>query len=103
MINKEFQSILWEYNLKKLNYDDDIVFIRSLTIWDLNHIKYMKSKLWKEKFIEKFLGNIEKLDKKTINYWGTIYWINTKKYINNIQNTYEKLNKPIFTRNIGWK
>ena len=98
MLNKDFKSILWEYDISKLNYDDEIVFIRSVTIWDKNHIDYLKSSLWIEKFRNKFIKNLENLDKKTINYWWTIFWIDIKDYLNKNQTTYEKLNKPIFTR-----
>jgi hypothetical protein len=99
MLNKEFKSILWEYDLKELDYNSDLVFVRSLTIWDRNHINYMKTKLWIEKFKDKFIKNIASLDKKTINYWGIVFWIDTKKYLNNTQSTNELLNKPVFTRN----
>jgi hypothetical protein len=101
MLNKEFQSILWEYDLKKMNYSDDIVFIRSLTLWDRNHINFLKKSLWIDEFKNKFIKNISTLDKKTINYWWTIFWIDIKKYLNKTQNTYEKLNEPIFTRSFN--
>ena len=100
MLNKIFQSILWEYDLQKLNYEDDIVFVRSLLYGDLEHIKILKQKLWKEKFKQKFLKNLDKLDKKTINYWAIIFDID-KKSLQNIQTTYEKLNKAVFTRSFG--
>jgi len=45
MIDKIFQSILWEYDLNKLNYEDDIVFVRSLIYGDLEHINILKNKL----------------------------------------------------------
>lgn len=99
MISKEFTSILWEYNLENLDYNSDIVFIRSLMFWDRNHIDILKKELWIELFKSKFIKNISSLDKKTINYWGIIFWINTKEYLSNNQDTYEKLNSPIFTRN----
>lgn len=101
MINKIFSSILWEYDLEKLNYDDEIVFIRSLNFWDKNHIDTLKEYLWIEKFKNKFINNIQNFDKKTINYWCIIFWID-KSVFNNINDTYDKLNSPIFTRNFGW-
>lgn len=101
MLPKYFASILWEYDLNKINYYSDTVFIRSLTIGDKEHSDYLKNKLWIEIFKKKFLQNIDKLDKKTINYWGIIFDINVKKYLNKNQDTYEKLNDPIFTRNFG--
>jgi hypothetical protein len=75
--------------------------VRSLTLWDKNHTDILKKELWIDEFRNKFIKNIESLDKKTINYWGLIFWIDVKKYLSNNQNTYEKLNKPIFTRNFG--
>ncbi len=101
MIKNEFSSILWEYDLEKLDYKSDVVFVRSLTLWDKNHTDILKKELWIDEFRNKFIKNIESLDKKTINYWGLIFWIDVKKYLSNNQNTYEKLNKPIFTRNFG--
>ena len=101
MLIKDFQSILWEYDLEKLNFSDDIVFIRSLKFWDRNHIKFLKKELWLKKFKENFLKNINQLDKKTINYWAIIFDLDVKKYLNNLQNTYEKLNKPVFTRSFN--
>ena len=68
MLNKEFQSILWEYDLNKINFDSDIVFIRSLKFWDKNHINFLKKELGLDKFKQKFIKNIDKLDKKTVNY-----------------------------------
>jgi hypothetical protein len=32
MIKNEFSSILWEYDLEKLDYKSDVVFVRSLTL-----------------------------------------------------------------------
>ena len=97
MIDKIFQSILWEYDLNKLNYENDVVFVRTLIYGDLEHINILKNKLWKEKFKQKFLKNLNKLDKKTINYWCIIFDID-KKNLQNIQTQYEKLNKATFTR-----
>jgi hypothetical protein len=99
MLKKEFKSILWEYDIKELDYTSDLVFIRSLTMGERNHINYLKKKLWNEDFKKKFLKNIASLDKKTINYWGIVLSIDTKKYLTHTQTTYEKLNEPIFTRN----
>ena len=100
MIDKIFQSILWEYDLEKLNYEDDIVFVRSLLYGDLEHINVLKKKLWKERFKQKFLKNLNEFDKKTINYWCIILDID-KKNLKHIQTTYEKLNKAVFTRSFG--
>jgi len=98
MLDKIFSSILWEYDISKLNYDDDIVFVRTLTFWDREHINILKQNLWLKKFKQKFIKNINQLDKKTVNYWGVVFNLDVKKYLLNIQNTYDKLNKPVFTR-----
>ncbi len=100
MINKVFSSILWEYNLDSLNYNDNIVFIRTATIWDKNHCDILKKEIWINHFKQKFLENINSLDKKTINYYTLIFNLTNIK-LPNIQSTYDKLNSPIFTRNFG--
>jgi len=99
MIDKNFQSILWEYDLNKLNYNDDIVFVRTLIFWNKKQVDILKNKLWKEKFKEKFLENLTHFDKKTLNYWSII--LDVKIDLKNKQTIYEQLNKPIFTRNFG--
>lgn len=102
MVNLVFSSILWEYNLEKIDYDSDILFVRTLTLWDKEHLEILKNNLWKKLFKNKFLKNISSFDKITLNYWWIVLWIDVKKYLLDNQNTYEKFNEPIFTRNFGW-
>ena len=97
MLDKKFQVVLWDYDISKLNYEDDIVFVRVLLFWDREHLKIIKNKLGKERFKQKLQKNISKLDKKTLNYWAKIFGLN----LQNNQSVYEQLNKPIFTRSFG--
>ena len=101
MIDKKFQSILWEYDISKLNYDDNIVFVRTLMFWDKEHIVKLKKELGIIKIRDKFIENVEKLDKKTINYWSKIFNLNID--LKDKQTVYEQLNKPIFTRSFNWR
>jgi len=96
MIDKKFQPILWEYDISKLSYDDNIVFVRALVFWDREHIAKLKKELWITRFKNKIMENIDKFDKKTTNYWSKIFNLNID--FKNKQSIYEQLNKPIFTR-----
>lgn len=96
MIDKKFQPILWEYNISKLNYEDDIVFVRTLMFGDKTHVDILKKKLGKTEFKRKFLENLENLDLKTVNYWKNVFGIDLT--LTNKSTVYEKLNKPIFSR-----
>ena len=96
MLDKFFQPILWDYDISKLDYNDDIVFVRTLMFWDKKHIDILKKVLWKETFKKKFLKNLKELDIKTINYWKNIFEVNLN--LKNKQTFYEKMNKPVFSR-----
>ncbi len=95
-LNKTFQSILWEYDLEKLNYTDDIVTQRVLTLWDKKETDDWINKLWKNRAKELFLKNSFALDRKSLNYWEIIFQV--KSNLNNNNSMYDKLNTPIFSR-----
>ena len=96
MIDKKFQPILWEYDISKLNYEDDIVFVRTLKFWNKVHVDILKKRLGKAEFKRKFLKNLENLDLKTVNYWKKVFKIDLT--LTHKSTMYEKLNKPIFSR-----
>ena len=98
-LNQKYQSILWEYDLSNLEFDNDIVIERLLNLWNKNLTDEWINIIWKEKAKELFIKNSLKLDKKSLNYWNIIFW--TKITLDNNSSMYEKLNKPIFSRNFG--
>lgn len=97
-ISTKCKSILWEYNLSKLNLEDDIVVERVLMLWDKNITDYWINELWKKRAKELFIKNKSKLDKKSLNYWWIIFWVEIEKKLNSNKSMYEKLNEPIFSR-----
>ncbi len=97
MLPKEFESILWEYDLTKLDISSDIVSIRTFTLWDDFHIKFLQEKLWKEFLKRKFFKNIWEIDKKSANYWALIFWI-PKESLEHKPIMYDLLHKPFFRR-----
>ncbi len=94
---KNFKSILWEYDISKLNIESSIVVQRVLNLWDKNITDFWIKKVWKQKAKKLFLKNIEFLDKKSYNYWKIIFQVENNK-ISDKRTMYEKLNTPIFSR-----
>ena len=97
-VPENFKSILWEYELSKLNLDDNIVTERVLSLWDTDITNFWIKTLWKVKSKKLFIKNKDKLDKKSLNYWGIIFWIDVNKDLKINQSMYEKLNTPVFSR-----
>ena len=97
---KELKSILWEYDISKLDLESSIVVERILNLWDKNITDLWFQKLWKQKARKLFLENSSKLDKKSYNYWAIIFWIKNKE-ISPKKSMYDKLNTPIFSRSFG--
>ena len=48
-LKKSFGSILWEYDLSKMNLDDNIVVQRVLSLWDKNITDFWLNELWEDK------------------------------------------------------
>lgn len=94
-LSKILQYSLWEYDFEKLDFSDEIVTIRALCFWELSDVKIIENEIWIEKIKQIFLDNLDKIDKKSINFWRVYFGIKNLK--NNIS-MYDKLNKPIFTR-----
>jgi hypothetical protein len=87
---------LWEYDFKRLNYDDEIVVLRALNFWEIDDVKTIEQHIWKENLIKIFKKNLNEIDNKSKNFWGLYFKI---KNLNTTNITmYDKLNKPIFTR-----
>ncbi len=99
-LDNKFQSILWEYELSKLNLDDDIVCQRVLSLWNKEITDFWIKKLWKKLAKKLFLKNQKYIDKKSVNYWNIIFGIQ-KTNLKDNKTMYEKLNKPIFSRSFG--
>jgi len=99
-LTKEFQSILWEYDISKLDLESEIVVERVLNLWDKNITDFWIKKLWKQKAKKLFLENSHNLDKKSYNYWSIIFWVKNNK-ISSKKSIYDKLNTPTFSRSFG--
>jgi len=100
-LNKEFQSILWEYDLSKLDLDDNIVVQRLLNLWEKKLTDIWIDNLWKDKARDLFLKNKDQLDKKSVNYWNIIFEVKKSQNFKPNRTMYDKLNTPIFTRSFG--
>ena len=96
-LSEKFQSILWEYDLSKLDLDNDIVVQRVLNLWNKDLTDFWQKKIWKKRAKELFLKNSKNLDKKSLNYWGIVF--KEKQNLSNNHSIYDQLNKPIFSRN----
>jgi len=94
--SKILKNSLWEYDFKKLKYDDEIVVLRALNFWEIEDVENIQSHIWKEKIIEIFKKNLNQIDSKSKNFWKIYFKI--KNLNNNIISMYDKLNKPTFTR-----
>lgn len=53
-MSKILKNSLWDYDLKKLSYDDEIVVLRALSFWEIEDIKNIESHIWREKLIKIF-------------------------------------------------
>lgn len=101
-LDKMFQSILWEFDLSKLNLDDNIVAERVLSLGDKNVTDFWIKELWKDKAKELFIKNKKNIDKKSLNYWNIIFYLEENNLETN-RTMYDKLNTPVFSRSFGWK
>jgi len=97
VLTEKFKSILWEYDISKLDIDSSLVTQRVLNLGDKELTDFWLNKVWRKKAKKLFLENAKFLDKKSYNYWKIILWVEDKK-INNKKTMYEKLNTPIFSR-----
>ena len=97
---KNFSSIIWEYDISKLNIDSSLVTERVLNLGDKEITDFWVKENWKEKAKKLFIKNAKLLDKKSYNYWKIIFWIENNKISDN-RTMYEKLNTPIFSRSFG--
>ena len=98
LVPENFKSILWEYDLSKLNIDSDIVAERVLSLWDKDITDFWIQTIWKENAKKLFIKNKEKLDKKSLNYFGIVFGVDVKNNLKTNRSMYDKLNTPIFTR-----
>lgn len=98
-ISKTLEKSLWEYDFKKLKYDDEIVIVRALNFWEIKDIKTLEKHIWKKQIINTLIKNINQIDSKSKNFWKLYFKIKILD-TNNIS-MYDKLNKPIFSRSIG--
>lgn len=99
-LKKSFGSILWEYDLSKMNLDDNIVVQRVLSLWDKKITDFWLNELWEDKSKKMFLKNKKYIDKKSVNYWNIIFGFENEDLESN-KTMYDKLNTPIFTRSFG--
>lgn len=98
-ISKILEKSLWEYDFKKLKYDDEIVIVRALNFWEIKDIKTIEKHIWKKQIINTLIKNINQIDSKSKNFWKLYFKI--KNLDTNNISMYDKLNKPIFSRSIG--
>ncbi len=100
-LDARFEKILWEYDLSTIDIKSDIVWERIFSLADKDLSDFWISTVWKETAKSIFVRNLNNLDKKSQNYWWIIFWVDTKKALDSNKTMYEKLNKPIFSRNFG--
>jgi hypothetical protein len=74
--------------------------LRALNFWEIEDVKNIENHIWREKLIKIFKKKLNEIDNKSKNFWKLYF--NIKDL--NITNTtmYDKLNKPIFSRDFGW-
>ena len=97
-VPSSLKSILWEYDLDKLDFKSNIVAERVMNLWDSNVINLWISSIWKNNAKKSFLKNSNKLDKKSLNYWKIYFNLKDSEILIDNRSMYEKLNKPIFSR-----
>lgn len=100
ILPESFKSILWEYDLWKLNLDSPIVVQRVLNLWDKKITDFWIKNIWKSKAKSLFIKNSKFLDKKSYNYWRIIFGVKDDK-ISTKKTMYEKLNSAVFSRSFG--
>lgn len=95
-ISSTLKNSLWEYDIQKLHFSDNIVIVRALNFWEISDINLIISNIWKQKFLDIFLKNTSSIDNKSLNFWKLFFDLKNL----NIKNTsiYEQINTPIFTR-----
>ena len=100
-ISTTLKNSLWEYDIQKLHFSDNIVIVRALNFWEISDINLIISNIWKQKFLDIFLKNTKSIDNKSLNFWKLFFDLKNLK----IKNTsiYEQINTPIFTRSFRWK
>lgn len=95
-VSKVLKNSLWEYDITKLNYDDEIVVVRAINFWELEDIHTLEKQIGRKKIIHIFQKKLHSIDPKSQNFY--------KKYFKikdcNTPNTsmYDKLHTPIFSR-----
>lgn len=98
-VSKILEKSLWEYDLKKIKYSDEILIIRALNFWEISDIKKISKEIWEKKVVEILKTKKMNLDNKSRNFWEIYFKVKQTKYHN--QSMYEQLNKPTFTRSFG--
>ena len=56
-ISTTLKNSLWEYDIQKLHFSDNIVIVRALNFWEISDINLIISNIWKQKFLDIFLKN----------------------------------------------
>jgi len=99
MLKKRFKNILWEYDLSILNEKSEIVWERVFSLADKDLSDYWIKKIGKKEAKKIFIKVMSKLDKKSLNFWWLVFWVDTKTKLDSNKSMYEMLNIPIFSRN----
>ena len=98
-IPNSIKENLWEYDTNKLTIASPIVIQRVLEYGSPKDFKYLKNKIGTHKIKKVLLEKLNELDPKTVNFYKKV--LDIKNLNNKPQSMYDKLHKPIFTRNIG--
>jgi cell fate (sporulation/competence/biofilm development) regulator YmcA (YheA/YmcA/DUF963 family) len=93
------KSILREYNIDTLHFQDDIVIQRILQFGEIQDYKQLEKQIGKQAIIDCFLQQRQHFDKKTINFWEKIFHL--PHLPSNATSIYEKMHHPTFRRSIG--
>ncbi|MCK9272176.1 hypothetical protein M0P65_01385 [Candidatus Gracilibacteria bacterium] len=95
-ISSNFKKILWEYDLTKLKFNDDIVINRVMSFGDLEDMDLLVKEVGYDFLKDYFRKNYTNLDVKSQKLWGLFFGIKELKIKQN--SMYDQLNKPVFQR-----
>ena len=65
-LSKKFKSILWEYDLSKLEHSNKIVVERVLNLWDIDIFKEWIKQVWNKDAKKLYIKYRYLLDKKNL-------------------------------------
>jgi hypothetical protein len=97
-LSPHLQSLLWEYDLNALHFDDPIVIERILKFGALEDYRQLQQHIGKQALIDFFIQHRASFDHKTANFWEVLF--NLPHLPSSYHTLYEQMNKPLFLRGI---